>query len=207
MTGRPQEQTGALMAANELLDTRRAFMEAVLSSVTAGVIALDPDGNILLTNRTADALLAHGEEGIEGRQLGDVSSELGEFMAGETKRGQRAGPFGRGAANPAVKRMRYGDGFVLTFDDITDQLSDQRRAAWSDIARRIAHEIKNPLTPIQLAAERLSGATGPKSHPTRNVRAPDRHDHPAGRRPPPNGRRILQLRAHAQAGVPRGECP
>ena len=60
----------------------------------------------------------------------------------------------------AVKRVRYQDGSVLTFDDITDQLSDQRRAAWSDIARRIAHEIKNPLTPIQLAAERLQRRFG-----------------------------------------------
>src|SRR4029078_12568282 len=60
----------------------------------------------------------------------------------------------------AVKRLRYADGSVLTFDDITDQLSDQRRAAWSDIARRIAHEIKNPLTPIQLAAARLERRFG-----------------------------------------------
>ena len=67
----------------------------------------------------------------------------------------------------AVKRLRYGDGSVLTFDDITDQLTDQRRAAWSDIARRIAHEIKNPLTPIQLAAERLDAALARRSRPTR----------------------------------------
>ncbi|MDP9422502.1 MAG: ATP-binding protein [Pseudomonadota bacterium] len=160
MTSRLQEQTGALMAANELLDTRRAFMEAVLSSVTAGVIALDPEGMILLTNRTAETLLAHGEEGIEGRQLIEVSSELGEFMAGETREANVLVHSGEGQRTLAVKRMRYGDGFVLTFDDITDQLSDQRRAAWSDIARRIAHEIKNPLTPIQLAAERLQRRYG-----------------------------------------------
>ena len=82
MTSRLQEQTGALMAANQLLDTRRAFMEAVLSSVTAGVIALDVDGKILLTNRTAETLLAHGAKGIEERQLSAVSSVLCEFMAG-----------------------------------------------------------------------------------------------------------------------------
>jgi two-component system nitrogen regulation sensor histidine kinase NtrY len=160
MTGRLQEQTGALLAANQLLDTRRAFMEAVLSSVTAGVIALDAAGKILLTNRTAEALLAHGEEGIEGDQLEQVSSELGEFMAGETREANVLIHSGAGQRTLAVKRMRYGDGFVLTFDDITDQLSDQRRAAWSDIARRIAHEIKNPLTPIQLAAERLQRRYG-----------------------------------------------
>mgnify|MGYP003574971524 FL=1 len=160
MTGRLQEQTGALLAANQQLDTRRAFMEAVLSSVTAGVIALNPDGKVLLTNRTAETLLAPGEEGIEERQLADVSSELGEFMAGEAREANVLIHSGEGQRTLAVKRMRYGDGFVLTFDDITDQLSDQRRAAWSDIARRIAHEIKNPLTPIQLAAERLQRRYG-----------------------------------------------
>ena len=68
----------------------------------------------------------------------------------------------RGQRTLAVKRVRYQDGTVMTFDDITDQLTDQRRAAWSDIARRIAHEIKNPLTPIQLAAERLQRRFGKK---------------------------------------------
>ena len=160
MTGRLQEQTSALMAANQLLDTRRAFMEAVLSSVTAGVIALDTAGWILLTNRTADALLQQGEEGIEGRQLAEVSSELDEFMSGDTREANVLVHSAETQRTLAVKRMHYGDGFVLTFDDITDQLSDQRRAAWSDIARRIAHEIKNPLTPIQLAAERLQRRYG-----------------------------------------------
>jgi two-component system nitrogen regulation sensor histidine kinase NtrY len=160
MTGRLQEQTGALMAANELLDTRRAFMEAVLSSVTAGVIALDQDGVILLTNRTAETLLAPEQEGVEGRQLADVSTELAEFMGSDSREANVLVHSTEGQRTLAVKRMRYGDGFVLTFDDITDQLSDQRRAAWSDIARRIAHEIKNPLTPIQLAAERLQRRYG-----------------------------------------------
>jgi two-component system nitrogen regulation sensor histidine kinase NtrY len=160
MTSRLQEQTGALMAANQLLDTRRAFMEAVLSSVTAGVIALDADSKILLTNRTAETLLASGEDAIEERQLAEVSAELGEFMAGETREANVLVHSAEGQRTLAVKRMRYGDGFVLTFDDITNQLSDQRRAAWSDIARRIAHEIKNPLTPIQLAAERLQRRYG-----------------------------------------------
>ena len=160
MTMRLQEQTGALLAANEQLDTRRAFIEAVLSSVTAGVVALDSDGNILLTNRSAETLLAQSEEGVEGRQLSSVSTELAEFMSGEAREANALVHTGEGQRTLAVKRMRYGDGFVLTFDDITDQLSDQRRAAWSDIARRIAHEIKNPLTPIQLAAERLQRRYG-----------------------------------------------
>jgi len=160
MTGRLQEQTGALMAANQQLDTRRAFIEAVLSSVTAGVVALDGPGRILLTNRSAETLLHHGEEGIEGKELADVSPELGEFLSGESRDANVLVNLAEGPRTLAVKRMRYADGSVLTFDDITDQLSDQRRAAWSDIARRIAHEIKNPLTPIQLAAERLQRRYG-----------------------------------------------
>ena len=160
MTGRLQEQTGALVAANEQLDTRRAFIEAVLSSVTAGVIALDEDCRILLVNRTAEALLEPEGEEIEGRGLGEVSDELAEFMAGEARDANVAIAAEGEQRTLAVKRVRYADGTVLTFDDITEQLSDQRRAAWSDIARRIAHEIKNPLTPIQLAAERLQRRYG-----------------------------------------------
>jgi two-component system nitrogen regulation sensor histidine kinase NtrY len=160
MTGRLQEQTGALVAANEQLDTRRAFIEAVLSSVTAGVIALDEDCRILLVNRTAEALLEPEGQEIEGRELDEVSDELAEFMAGEGREATVTIAAEGEQRTLAVKRVRYADGTVLTFDDITEQLSDQRRAAWSDIARRIAHEIKNPLTPIQLAAERLQRRYG-----------------------------------------------
>jgi two-component system nitrogen regulation sensor histidine kinase NtrY len=160
MTGRLQEQTGALVSANEQLDTRRAFIEAVLSSVTAGVIALDDNGRILLLNRSAETLLEPEGEEVEGRTLGEVSDELGEFMAGEAREANVSLAAEGEQRTLAVKRVRYADGTVLTFDDITEQLTDQRRAAWSDIARRIAHEIKNPLTPIQLAAERLQRRYG-----------------------------------------------
>ena len=160
MTGRLQEQTGALIAANDQLDTRRAFIEAVLSSVTAGVIALDTQGRVLLINRSAETLLHHGSETLEGRDLAEVSPELAEFMSGEIRDAAVTVRAESGQRTLAVKRMKTADGGVLTFDDITDQLSDQRRAAWSDIAQRIAHEIKNPLTPIQLAAERLQRRYG-----------------------------------------------
>jgi two-component system, NtrC family, nitrogen regulation sensor histidine kinase NtrY len=160
MTGRLEEQTNALRAANTQLDTRRAFMEAVLSSVTAGVIAVDSGLRILLLNRSAETLLQKGEEELEGRDLGLVSPELDEFIRGDQLEANVLIAADGGQRTLAVKRVRYGDGSVLTFDDITDQLSDQRRAAWSDIARRIAHEIKNPLTPIQLAAERLQRRFG-----------------------------------------------
>ena len=160
MTGRLEEQTGALRSANTQLDARRAFTEAVLSSVTAGVVAVDARNHILLINRSAETLLQHQEEALEGSALAEVSPELDEFMAGDQREADVLVSARTGQRTLAVKRVRYQDGAVITFDDITDQLSDQRRAAWSDIARRIAHEIKNPLTPIQLAAERLQRRFG-----------------------------------------------
>jgi len=160
MTGRLEEQTGALRSANAQLEARGAFTEAVLSSVTAGVIALDAGNRILLINRSAEALLQKETESLDGADLADVSPELGEFMAGEQRDADVLVNSRSGQRTLAVKRVRYQQGAVITFDDITDQLSDQRRAAWSDIARRIAHEIKNPLTPIQLAAERLQRRFG-----------------------------------------------
>jgi two-component system nitrogen regulation sensor histidine kinase NtrY len=159
MTERLEEQTTELRSANTQLDTRRAFIEAVLSSVTAGVIALDAQHRILLLNRSAETLLEQGEP-IEGKALGAVSAELEEFMRGQQSEANVLITAEGVQRTLAVKRVRYQDGSVLTFDDITDQLTDQRRAAWSDIARRIAHEIKNPLTPIQLAAERLQRRFG-----------------------------------------------
>ena len=159
MTDRLQEQTGALRTANTQLETRRAFIEAILSSVTAGVLALDSGNRILLTNRSAETLL-RGNEIAEGTALAALSPELDEFMHGAEREANVDVEAGGGRRTLAVKRVRYQDGSVLTFDDITDQLSDQRSAAWSDIARRVAHEIKNPLTPIQLAAERLQRRFG-----------------------------------------------
>jgi two-component system, NtrC family, nitrogen regulation sensor histidine kinase NtrY len=160
MAGRLEEQTTELRTANTQLDTRRAFIEAVLSSVTAGVIALDAANRVLLVNRSAEGLLGHDQAEVEGKPLSSVSRDLSEFMRGEQSEANVIVVAGAGQRTLAVKRVRYRDGSVLTFDDITDQLTDQRRAAWSDIARRIAHEIRNPLTPIQLAAERLQRRFG-----------------------------------------------
>ena len=211
MTGRLEEQTGALMAANSQLDTRRAFIEAVLSSVTAGVIALDDEqahpAHQPLGRGAAPAAARNAVEGSNARRPRRPSS-TNSCRGDQREADRRWSASARGQRTLAVKRVRYQDGRVLTFDDITDQLRDQRRAAWSDIARRIAHEIKNPLTPIQLAAERLQRRyrQGNRVRP-RHVRAADRDDRPPGRRPAADGRRILLLRAHAQAGVPRRECP
>ncbi|WP_336971478.1 ATP-binding protein [Sphingobium aromaticiconvertens] len=160
MTQRLEAQTGALVAANSQLDNRRAFIEAILSGVTAGVLSVDQAGVVALLNSSASAILvAEGDDPV-GRPLFSISPEL----AGMIESGEVAGIVQVRAQGDlrtlAVKVSKDVAGHVLTFDDITQQLSDQRRAAWSDVARRIAHEIKNPLTPIQLAAERLQRRYG-----------------------------------------------
>ncbi|QAY80083.1 HAMP domain-containing protein [Sphingosinicella sp. BN140058] len=160
MTRRLEEQTGALVSANEQLDSRRMFMEAVLSGVSAGVISVDAGRSVRLTNSSAEALLKTDKDAAAGRPLDELAPELNKFLDG----GEREDIIQVASAGEprtlAVKRVRVEGGHVLTFDDITEQLLDQRRAAWSDVARRIAHEIKNPLTPIQLAAERLQRRYG-----------------------------------------------
>ena len=160
MTGRLDEQTGALKAANTQLETRRAFIEAVLSSVTAGVSRSSSDNRDPADQPLGRGAAAPGPRGARSTALSKVSPDLAEFMRGDQPEADVQVSVGTGQRTLAVKRVRYQDGTVLTFDDITDQLADQRRAAWSDIARRIAHEIKNPLTPIQLAAERLQRRFG-----------------------------------------------
>ena len=153
MTERLQAQTGAL-------ESRRALIEAVMSGVTAGVISIASDGRIRLINRSAEILLETGDDSPVGQPLAAISPELAAFIdSGEREAIVEIGA-GPEARTLAVKITRAEEGPILTFDDITGQLLDQRRAAWSDVARRIAHEIKNPLTPIQLAAERLQRRYG-----------------------------------------------
>lgn len=155
MTQRLEAQTGALVAANSQLDERRAFIEAILSGVSAGVLSVDFDGVVQLLNSSAAAILVEEGDDPVGRPLLKVSAELAEFIASEESAGIVQVRAHGDLRTLAVKRSQDASRHILTFDDITQQLSDQRRAAWSDVARRIAHEIKNPLTPIQLAAERL----------------------------------------------------
>ena len=153
MTFRLQEQTGAL-------ESRRALIEAVMSGVSAGVISVDGGGTIQLINASAVAQLKLDEAQAVGAQLAAVAPELAELLAGDTRESIVQLTTGGEPRTLAVRITADEDGRVLTFDDITQQLLDQRRAAWSDVARRIAHEIKNPLTPIQLAAERLQRRYG-----------------------------------------------
>jgi two-component system, NtrC family, nitrogen regulation sensor histidine kinase NtrY len=155
MTQRLEAQTGALVAANSQLDERRAFIEAILSGVSAGVLSVDREGIILLLNSSAAAILVREGDDPVGRPLTAVSPELAALIASEEGAGIVQTRANGEVRTLAVKVSEDASRHILTFDDITQQLSDQRRAAWSDVARRIAHEIKNPLTPIQLAAERL----------------------------------------------------
>jgi two-component system nitrogen regulation sensor histidine kinase NtrY len=160
MTRRLEEQTGALVGANAQLDNRRAFIEAVLSGVTAGIISVDKEGNVRLINSSAEGLLKTSKEQAVGQRLAALAPELAAQLDSDEREGIVQLASGGEPRTLAVKRVKVEGGFVLTFDDITEQLLDQRRAAWSDVARRIAHEIKNPLTPIQLAAERLQRRYG-----------------------------------------------
>ena len=160
MTRRLEEQTGALVSANSQLESRRAFIEAVLSGVSAGVISVGYDGNVRLINSSAEALLKTGRGKALGKNLADLAPELDHQLKSEEREGIIQFTSGDEPRTLAVKRVKVEGGHVLTFDDITQQITDQRRAAWADVARRIAHEIKNPLTPIQLAAERLQRRYG-----------------------------------------------
>ena len=159
MTERLQTQTSTLLTANRQLDDRRAFIEAVLESVSDGVISVNHDGEIQLANSTAEKLLSSDGQSIVGQLFGKVAPQLAE-LAAEQRRGVVQLGDGPEPLTVAVKVSLRDGGKVVTFEDISQQLSDQRRAAWSDVARRIAHEIKNPLTPIQLAAERLQRRFG-----------------------------------------------
>ena len=168
MTGDLERQRGELVEANEQIEARRRFSEAVLSGVTAGVIGLDRESRVTIANRRAHELLTLQPGQLLGRRVTRLSRDMRELVEQARRRPRRIHE--RQATMPGVDGSnrtlllrivaeQAGEdriiGFVVTFDDITELLSAQRKAAWADVARRIAHEIKNPLTPIQLSAERL----------------------------------------------------
>ena len=162
MTERLQEQNTALVTANDQLESRRALIEAVMAGVSAGVIATGPDRVISIANASAVRLLGTDGDGMVGRRLAEVAPELDALVTPAKREAVVQVGEGPQARTLAVRLATTDRGPILTFDDVTQQLSDQRRAAWADVARRIAHEIKNPLTPIQLAAERLQRRYGSK---------------------------------------------
>jgi len=161
MTNQLAAQRAELMQAYRQIDDRRRFTEAVLAGVTAGVIGLEPDGRVNLPNRRASELLGIDLDAAIGLPLGAVLPEFAPLLTapGEgmprTEEIRIGTPANRRTLLARLSAEAQGAGYVVTFDDITELLSAQRKAAWADVARRIAHEIKNPLTPIQLSAERL----------------------------------------------------
>ena len=172
MTGQLAAQRTELMDAYSQIDERRRFTEAVLSGVSAGVIGLDAQGRIELPNRAASELLGVDLMGAIGQPFAELVPAFAPLIEGARDAPERPRTGEVQIGPPAARRtllVRIGAdrrpprgegsqrsfGLVATFDDITELQSAQRKAAWADVARRIAHEIKNPLTPIQLSAERL----------------------------------------------------
>lgn len=182
MTTQLRSQRDDLLAANDQIDRRRRFTEAVLSGVTAGVLGVDEAGRISLANRSAEMLLGLSADDIGNRPAEEVVPELAPILAsargdhGEwSRQGQIVIVRGGRERTVAVRvtndnrRDSTRQGLVVTLDDITDLVKAQRTSAWADVARRIAHEIKNPLTPIQLSAERIRRRYGKRIEDDRAV--------------------------------------
>ena len=166
MTQELRTQRNDIMRARDLVDSRRRFTEAVLAGASAGVIGVDADGCVSILNRSAEKLIGSGEAEALGHPLEDIVPELKQLVDPARSGGQRLvqgqTTIHRGGRDRTVSVRVTSEqsadsdhGYVVTLDDITELVTAQRTAAWADIARRIAHEIKHPLTPIQLSAERL----------------------------------------------------
>jgi len=164
MTAELRTQRDDIMRARDVIDSRRRFTEAVLAGASAGVIGVDGKGCVSILNRSAERLIGCTEAEALGRPLSEVFPELAEFMAaaqsGERTQDQvtisRKGRERNLSVRITSEQSGAAEhGYVVTLDDITELVAAQRTSAWADVARRIAHEIKNPLTPIQLSAERL----------------------------------------------------
>ena len=171
MTYELRSQRNDLLRASDQIDSRRRFTEAVLAGVGAGVIGLDADERVTILNRSAEKVLDLSEPEALGRKLADVVPETAPLLTEAERAGQRIVQgnitLQRGgrerifAMRVTTEQSTEEDhGWVVTLDDITALIAAQRTSAWADVARRIAHEIKNPLTPIQLSAERLKRKYG-----------------------------------------------
>jgi two-component system, NtrC family, nitrogen regulation sensor histidine kinase NtrY len=166
MTQELRTQRDDIVRARDLIDSRRRFTEAVLSGVSAGVIGIDAAGRITILNRSTEKLIGSSESAALGQPITEILPEMAEMI--ETARAtpqrlvQGTVTIARGGRERTISVRVTSEqsagaehGYVVTLDDITELVSAQRTSAWADVARRIAHEIKNPLTPIQLSAERL----------------------------------------------------
>nr|WP_253261276.1 MULTISPECIES: PAS domain-containing sensor histidine kinase [unclassified Roseobacter] len=174
MTRQLKGQRDTLVEQNSATEESRRLFDSVLSSVTAGVIGLDAQGRVDFMNRSALRLLDMVEQRDHGLTLSIAVPEFADLLRRLQDRGgeaiqeeiklARGGKLESLLVRMATRRNTDGalEGYVVAFDDVTDLVSAQRMAAWGDVARRIAHEIKNPLTPIQLSAERVRRKFGPK---------------------------------------------
>jgi len=166
MTQELRTQRDDIVRARDLIDSRRRFTEAVLAGASAGVIGIDAENCITIMNRSAERLIGRTEAEVLGQPLAEIVPELAGMLAAARSGVQRLlqsqvtiNHNGR-ERNLSVRVTSEQSGaaeggYVVTLDDITELVTAQRTSAWADVARRIAHEIKNPLTPIQLSAERL----------------------------------------------------
>ena len=173
MTKQVKRQRDDLITANDYTERRRRLFDSVLSGVTAGVIGLSSDGNVGFINLAAEKLLNLNAENHEGKSIKLAVPEFVDLFLliqkNENKTQQQEIKLTRAGAteillvrvSARISEDLLVEGYVITFDDVTDLVSAQRLAAWGDVAQRIAHEIKNPLTPIQLSAERLKRKYSP----------------------------------------------
>ena len=173
MTKQVKRQRDDLIAANDYTERRRRLFDSVLSGVTAGVIGLSSDGNIGFINLAAQKLLNLNSDNHEGKSIQIAVPEFIDLFRliqkNDNKTQQQEIKLTRAGAieillvriSARISENELVEGYVITFDDVTNLVSAQRLAAWGDVARRIAHEIKNPLTPIQLSAERLKRKYSP----------------------------------------------
>ena len=180
MTRQLERQRSELVAANALSEERRRIFQAVLDGASAGVLSLTPFGTIKIANRSAETLLGTTHEELVDHDLANAVPEFAALLD-TTNDDDRKKPQSEVRRNVngvertfsvRITRERQGDedfGTVVTFDDVTDLVTAQRTSAWADIAQRIAHEIKNPLTPIQLSAERIRRKYGPLIKDDREV--------------------------------------
>ncbi|HVV42214.1 MAG TPA: PAS domain-containing sensor histidine kinase [Nitrobacter sp.] len=166
MTQELRTQRDELVNASNLIDSRRRFIEAVLSSASAGIIGVDGTNTIGILNRSAEKLIGHPESEALGHSLTEIIPELDDLMRTAREGSQRlvqgqitisrdGNERNLSVRVSAEQTSQSRDSYIVTLDDITELVTAQRTSAWGDVARRIAHEIKNPLTPIQLSAERI----------------------------------------------------
>lgn len=173
MTEELRSQRVALEAARAQAEIRSAFIGAVLEGVSAGVVSLDGEMRIRAANGSAARFLKSSQENIESIMFSEIAPEFMAIVArarpGSAAQGQAERPLDGEPVLFDVRAAWAGQDLVVTFDDVSGLLAAQRQAAWKDVARRIAHEIKNPLTPIQLAAERLKRRYAPAEEPDREA--------------------------------------